>query len=170
MTAATEIVGHRAELLARLHLTRRLNVDVHRFDEGGTAALDFICTVRSKEVAGFLPFGVFVWGTDKQLADERAAGVFVKSRMKHGLKGAYCFPVIALAFSMEHDVGHFCWIVEPCDDSGQLRNHTDLRCVEFTPKQLNRLLKRVVNWYRHLQERLIVPSDDVALTDCGDNA
>ena len=65
MSTQTDLADERALLLARVSLTRRLNVDVHPF-EGRDDGLDLICTVRDNRARGFLQFGVMVWGTAKE--------------------------------------------------------------------------------------------------------
>jgi hypothetical protein len=169
MSAATAVIGQRAELLAKLHLTRRLNIDVHRFDEGGRLALDFICTIRSKEVPGFLPFGVFVWGTTEDLATEEEAAAFGRTKWKQRDRWAYCMPVIALAYSMESDDGFFCWIVEPCKDTGKLLNVSHLRFKPFGPKQLDRVIKRIVGWYRTMQSNIVTEAGETDASECRDD-
>ena len=63
MSGESALVSERAELLARVFLTRRMNVEVHDFDSKGERGIDLICTIRDEDVNGFLPFGVIVWGT-----------------------------------------------------------------------------------------------------------
>jgi len=169
MNEATEGIGVRAELLAKLHLTRRLNVDVHPFDEGGKAALDFVCTIRSKDVRGFLPFGVIVWGTAKGLPTEDEATAFVRLRLRNTERPMYCMPVIALAFSMDNDEGYFGWIVEPCKETGKLLTVSRVRCKQFNAKQLDRITKRITGWYRTTQNNLIVEAEESSSSDCADD-
>ena len=70
------MIEKRSELLARVALTRGLNVDVHPFADSPDTGIDLICTIRpdpDDEVHGFLPFAVIVWGTAKELATEDEA-------------------------------------------------------------------------------------------------
>ena len=168
MSEATEGIGLRAELLAKLHLTRRLNVDVHPFDEGGKGTLELVCTIRSKEVRGFLPFGVMVWGTAKGLPTEDDATALARLRLKKTDRPMYCIPVIALVFSMENDEGYFCWIAEPCNETGKLLTVSRVRCKQFNAKQLDRITKRISDWYQIMQNDLIVEAEEASSSACPD--
>ena len=54
MSEEQELVQRRAELLARVVLTRRLNVDVLPLEEKYEKGIDFIAAIRDERVKGFL--------------------------------------------------------------------------------------------------------------------
>src|SRR5438105_4159880 len=95
-TDTLDMIGRRSELLANVVLTRRLNIDVHSFgtkDDGP----DLLCTIRpdpEEEIHGFLPFGVFVWGTSKELASVQEATRFARSQRAKIRKEVFVMPVI----------------------------------------------------------------------------
>jgi hypothetical protein len=152
MNAEQEMIGERAELLARVALTRRMNVTVHPFDEGGAAALDLICTIRDDDLKGFLPFGVMVWGTAKVLAHGGDVSPIAQQKLKHR-DTRYFFPVIILVFSMHNDAAFFSWLVQPDPSTdGKLRHFTNPVFRSFTTKQLDMIVKSVVNWYANRTE------------------
>lgn len=159
MSEASEGIGLRAELLAKLHLTRRLNVDVHPFHSGADGGLDFVCTIRSKE-PGFLAFGVIVWATSKELSDEAEATSFARLRLRKIVKPPYLIPVIALVYSMNDDRGFFCWIVEPSREGEKLSTISHVACKTFDVQQLDRIIERITEWYRRVQGNLIVQANE----------
>jgi hypothetical protein len=162
-TQTLDMIGKRSELLANVVLTRRLNIDVHSFgtnDEGP----DLICTIRpdpEEKVHGFLPFGVFVWGTSKELASEQEATRFARSQRAKIRKEAFLMPVIVLLFSMKKDEAYFAWLVEPCKDSARLTHLTDLDFALFDGKQLDRMVFRIKKWYQRMQSTILAGVGEV---------
>jgi len=82
MSSENAMVGERAELLAKVALTRRLNVTVHPFGDKADNTLDLVCTIRDDDVKGFLPFGVLVWGTARELAHGGDVSLIVPQKLK----------------------------------------------------------------------------------------
>jgi hypothetical protein len=154
MSTESMMVGERAELLARVTLTRRLNVSVHPFDEGGEAGLDLICTVRDDNVKGFLPFGVMVWGTAKPLTHGGEVSPIARQRLK-GHDTTYFLPVIILVFSMQDDAAYFSWLAEPDRETGKLIMHTKPVFRPFTTKHLDMVIGAVVGWYEQVGSALV---------------
>ena len=153
------LVTRRSKLLAKVALTRRLNVDVHSFDpaEGGP---DLICTIRpdpNEELNGFLPFGVFVWGTSNELASEQDAAKFARTRPAKFRKDTFTFliPVIVLVFSMKKDEAFFAWVMEPCEDEPRLSHRSSLEFALFDGKQLDILIRRIKGWYERMQSTIL---------------
>jgi hypothetical protein len=151
MTQVNEMVGHRSELLARVALTRRLNIDVFDFDLGGEMGIDLLCSIRDTNVPGFLPFGVLVWGTAEPLDTPTGLARHVRNRRRELEKRTrYFFPVIALLFSMHNDEAYFAWLVEPCENKAQLVDVAEPEFKAFDVKQLDRITRRITNWYKRL--------------------
>ena len=156
MPKTADMIGHRSELLARVVLTRRLNIDVVPFEEGGEMALDFLCTIRDGKVPGFLLFGVVVRGTATELhGPEDVAKHLSSFRKKLKSRTRYFIPVIVLVFSMHKDEAFFSWLVEPCEDTGQLVEVSDLEFKEFDLKELDRMTRRITNWYKRLEKTVV---------------
>ena len=165
-----DMIGRRSELLATVVLTRRLNIDVHSFGtkDGGP---DLICTIRpepGEELHGFLPFGVFVWGTSKELASEQEATRFARSQRAKIRKEPFLLPVIVLLFSMKKDEAYFAWLVEPCKDSAKLRQSTDLDFTLFDAKQLDRMISRIKKWYERMQTTILADAGGMDPARCRD--
>lgn len=154
MSVGQQIIGERAELLARVALTRRMNVAIHSFGDQGDGALDLICTIREDEVKGFLPFGVMVWGTAKELNHGGDVSSITRLKLKdHDTR--YFLPVIILVFSMQNDAAYFSWLVQPDPSSeGKLRHFTKPIFRPFTAKQLDIVVKSIVDWYAKKTEEI----------------
>jgi hypothetical protein len=151
MSQANQMVGHRSELLARVALTRRLNIDVFDMDTGGEMGIDFLCSIRDPTLPGFLPFGVLVWGTSDRLDTSEDLAKHVRRRRKKLEKRTrYFIPVIVLLFSMHNDKEFYAWLVEPREDSTHLVDVPDLDFKPFDTKQLDRVIRRITNWYKRL--------------------
>ena len=151
MSQASQMVGHRSELLARVALTRRLNIDVFNMDMGGEMGIDLLCSIRDPTLPGFLSFGVLVWGTSHPLDTSEALAKHVRGRTKKlDKRTRYFIPVIVLLFSMHNDREFYAWFVEPCEDSTHLADVADLDFKPFDSKQLDRVTRRITNWYKRL--------------------
>lgn len=151
MSPANQMVGHRSELLARVALTRRLNIDVFNMDTGGEMGIDLLCSIRDPTLPGFLPFGVLVWGTPNALDTSEDLAKQVRGRRKKLDKlTRYFIPVIVLLFSMHNDREFYTWLVEPCENSTHLVDVADLDFKPFDAKQLDRVVRRITDWYKHL--------------------
>jgi hypothetical protein len=165
MIQANTVVDQRAELLARVFLTQRLNINVHPFGDADEA-LDFICTIRDKNLPGFLPFGVQVWGTDKELGTEADAATFGKQMMKGIRATTYFIPVIALLFSMQDDKGYFSWIFQPGEKGRTLARVTDLNFKACTKKQLDRIVNSITEWYCRLSHDILPDAGAIDWSQC----
>lgn len=160
-TDTLNMIERRSELLATVVLTRRLNIDVHPFGTQDDSP-DLICTIRpdpEEEVHGFLPFGVFVWGTSKELANEQEANRFARSQRAKIHKEPFLMPVIILLFSMKKDEAYFAWLVEPCEDSAKLMRLPEPQFAAFDGKQLDRMISRIKKWYERVQATIIADAD-----------
>jgi hypothetical protein len=163
-TGTLDMIGRRSELLATVVLTRRLNIDVHSFGTSDDSP-DLICTIRpdpEEKIHGFLPFGVFVWGTAKELASEEEATRFARSRQAKIRKDTFLMPVIVLLFSMKKDEAYFAWLVEPCKDSAKLMHLTDLDFTLFDGKQLDRMISRIKKWFQRMQTTILADAGEIA--------
>jgi hypothetical protein len=162
MSTDTEsaIVGERAELLARVALTRRLNVDVHPFDEMHATGIDLVCTIRDETVNGFLPFGVLVWGTARPLTDGADVSAIARQKLKTQDR-TFFLPVLILAFSMHNDAAFFAWLAEPDPKSGKLILANKPVFRPFTLKQLDGVIDAVVAWYRKVKPELVERASEI---------
>ncbi len=169
MSQANQMVGHRSELLARVALTRRLNIDVFNMDMGGEMGIDLLCSIRDSTVPGFLPFGVLVWGTSNPLDTSEDLAKHVRGRRKKlDKRTRYFIPVIVLLFSMHNDKGFDAWLVEPCEDSTHIADVADLDFKPFDTKQLDRVIRRITNWYKRLAADIRPESVEIGSFSCPD--
>ncbi len=167
MSPQADMVARRAELLARVVLTRRLNIDVFPLDAGGEMGIDYLGSIRDEKVPGFLLFGVLVWGTSDELnTPEDAAKHARAKRKKLHKRNRYFIPVIILLFSMHKDEGFFSWLVEPCEDTAQLMDVAELDFQAFTTKQLDHLIKRITDWYKRLAGTVLADAASVGSSRC----
>src|SRR5712692_9048160 len=155
-----DMIGKRSELLARVVLTRRLNIDVHPFSDSPDAGIDLICTIRpdpDDKVQGFFPFAVIVWGTAKELTTEDEATKYARSRKKmHKHKAEFFMPVIVLLFSMQKDEGYFSWLVKPSKESNKLLHLRELDFTLFDSRQLDRMVNSIKKWYQRMTTTIVV--------------
>jgi hypothetical protein len=160
MSTESALVGERSELLARVALTRRLNIDVLNFGAKSDQGIDMIGTIKDQEVQGFLPFGVVVWGTTGALETSAEADHFGRKKVKDLKDTSYFMPVIALLFSMQNDEAYFAWLVEPDTKSGRLMNWARPHFKPFGQKQLDLMIRKIVNWYGRMKHVIVTESHD----------
>jgi hypothetical protein len=160
MSSESAMVGERAELLARVALTRRLNVDVHPFGDNGDTGIDLICTIRDDTMKGFLPFGVVVWGTARPLTHGGEVSAIARQKLK-AQDTTFFLPVIILVFSMHNDAAFFSWLAEPDPESGKLILADKPVFRPFTLKHLDWVIDRVVAWYRKIGPELIEGASEI---------
>jgi hypothetical protein len=151
-------IEERAELLARVALTRRDDVAVLTFE---AADLDLFASIYGGPVRSFYGFGVMVWGTEKPLLDEMEATRHIRVRWKqlqrdqaHGT--TYSMPVIVLLFSMHNDAAYGAWISKPCLDKGAptLEMPEEHEAFQFDKRSLDHVVKSVKAWYDSLSTML----------------
>lgn len=170
MSAANQMVDHRSLLLARVALTRRLNIDVFDFDKGGEMGIGLLCSIRDSSVPGFLPFGVLVWGTSAPLDTPEELTKHVRSRRKKlDKRTRYFMPVMVLLFSMHNDEAFYAWLVKPCENSTHLVDVADLDFKPFDTKQLDRVTQRITNWYKQLAEDIRPDIAELDSSQCPDD-
>jgi len=154
-----QYVAQRAELLANLVLTRRKDVEViplHQKDVG----IDLVARVRQPVMGGqVLPmFGVEVKGTVNPLADDEAATRFANARAKRRpSSGLFLFPIAIFLFSVEGDVGYYCWLLEPSvprDRSPRLDRVSNLSMHKITKRSLDDMVQQVVAWFEAMGDLL----------------
>ena len=160
MSSESAMVGERAELLARVALTRRLNVDVHPFSDKGDIGIDLICTIRDETLKGFLPFGVVVWGTARPLTHGGEVSAIARQKLRTQ-DTAFFLPVIILVFSMHNDAAFFSWLAQPDPESGKLILAEKPVFRPFTLKHLDWVIDRVVAWYRKVGPELVAEASDM---------
>jgi hypothetical protein len=170
MSEANQMVGRRSELLARVALTRRLNIDVFDLDMGGDMGIDLLCSIGDPTVPGFLPFGVLVWGTSDPLDTSEELAKHVRGyRKKLDKRTRYFMPVIVLLFSMHDDKELYAWLVEPCENSTHLVDVADLDFKPFDTKQLDRVIRRITNWYKCLAADIRPDLAEIDSSRCPDD-
>lgn len=162
-----QVIAERTELLARVFLTRREDVQVLPFGADDLTFFASIYSHKATEVKGFCGFGVMVWGTEKELGDDEEATKYMARKWKHLQKDAkgtifYYIPVIILLFSMVNDTGYYAWLFEPSEEDGQpkLLQQMELRAEKFDKRKLDQVVERVLNWYERFSQMIRVPYRD----------
>lgn len=156
------LVAYRADILAKVALTRRPDVRLSKFDIGqlksdSTPQVDLIGTIipdADDDVAGV--FAVTVWGTDKAIPTEEAATRWMSKRWRDNLttgkNTVFHLPSIALLFSMVGDTGYYAWILEP--ESDPEKSIAQLVFAEerltgrpMDAKALDTIINKIKGWY-----------------------
>jgi len=150
-----DLIERRAKLLANVVLTRRLNIDVFSIGTKDLSGLDLLCALHDDRVPGFLPFGVILKATSRPLDSSGDAASLVGKRTLFP-NHTILMPVIALFFSMEKDEAYFAWIVEPSESSIRLRHVSKPEFTEFDNRQLDRMIKRIADWYRFTSDSILI--------------
>jgi hypothetical protein len=166
MSTATvaDYVAKRAELLARLVLTRREGARVIAFEDPQDTG--FLVQLphsrdRGRSKAPQPSVAVYVKGTDDRLEDERRAVANCRELWKGLSDKAFDFylaPVVFLLFSMEGDQGYFSWVMEPHVDRDRTPSLTRVEAPEMTRisrKSIEELFDRVEEWSEATAEILI---------------
>jgi hypothetical protein len=156
-----KVIEERAELLARVALTRRDDIAAITFH---AAELDLFATINDEPARGLCGFGVMVWGTEKPLLNESEATKHLRLRWRQWQKDVaylttYSFPVIVLLFSMHNDEAYYAWISKPRLDKGvpRLEMKEELEAFEFGRRSLDHVVNSVKSWYDSLSTILRVP-------------
>src|SRR5947209_19865728 len=140
--SVADYVGQRAELLARLVLTRRKDVRVFPLGDESDVGLDFIAHTTTP-ISG-LPanpyFGVQVKGTANALDDERTANRLANQFVRDVPAKAFILaPIVLMVFSMEDDRGYWGWVMEPFverPNTPSLRRTSRVVMTQFSPESL----------------------------------
>jgi hypothetical protein len=155
-----DYVGRRAELLARLVLTRRKGVTVIDTDATGDLGLDMIVQIAEPVAkSGVAPvFGVRVKGTLADLPDDASADKYVASHWREWRPPqAFLFPVVFLLFSMDGDKGYFGWVMRPdiTDDTPTLTRANVPAMASIKHSALDVVLGRVYKWYGAMSKTVL---------------
>ncbi|MCI0457597.1 MAG: hypothetical protein L0Z62_11555 [Gemmataceae bacterium] len=154
MTASVnKYVAERAELLARLVLTRRKDIRIVTFSDRADLGIDMIVRllkpVTDDQVYPYL--GVVIMGTSESLEDEEVATKYANRGWKHHpTKALLLFPTLVLLFSVEGDIGYYGWLVEPQVSSvlgPNLTRVTPLRMAKIGKNSVDEIIDRVTEWF-----------------------
>jgi hypothetical protein len=156
-----DYVGQRAELLARLVLTRKKGVKVIDTGAKEDLGLDMIVQIAEPVTkSGVAPvFGVQVKGTLSDLPDNAFADKYVASHWREWrTQQAFLFPAVFLLFSMEDDKGYFGWVMRPDvteDGNPTLTKATIPAMASIKHGALDVVLGRVYKWYGAMSKRVL---------------
>src|SRR5436190_803186 len=107
-------IHERGELLAKLVLTRRKDIEVG--DLGNLdAGVDLFVRISRPLMGGEIKphFGVTVKATDDSLPSEAAATAYINAHQDRPLRGVFLFPIVLFLFSMDGDQGYYSWLFGP---------------------------------------------------------
>jgi hypothetical protein len=159
-TSVNRYVTERAELLARLVLTRRKDLRVVTFDDRADLGIDMLARML-KPVAGmdiYPHFGVEIMGTSEPLGDEQAATRYANRNWKHRPKGFLLFPIIVFLFTVEGDIGYYSWLMEPhvSEEKGPgLARLSPLHMAKIGKRSVDEIVSRVEAWFEAMGAVLI---------------
>jgi hypothetical protein len=163
-TATADYVAQRADVLARLVLTRRKGTRVIAFkDSQDTGFLVQLprSVENGKNKSPQPCLAVYVQGTDDRLDDERRAAAYSRESWKELSDKAFDFylaPVVFLLFSMEGDQGYFSWVLEPHVDRANGPSLTRVESpavVKISKKSIEDVFDRVEEWFKATAGMLI---------------
>jgi hypothetical protein len=151
----SEYVGRRAELLAKLVLTRRPGVSVFPFDSADIG-IDLVAHLPAIRVPGLEKpiqpsLGVVVKGTSSKLEREEDANSHARKAWKPLSENPLILsPVAVLLFSMEGDHGFSSWLMEPrLNGKGppglEFVEAPDM--IKVTRKRIDGMFDKVESWY-----------------------
>lgn len=144
-----EFVSVRAEILAKVFLTRRMDIRLSGFGEGDEAGLDLMASITGDD-GRLKGFGVQIEGTSHSLTDEREATSYCRTLSKRTPRQSTpYFPTIMLVFSVRDDRGYFDWIAEPrvVGNTPKLDFHREHAMSKLEPELLDEIVGRVIAWY-----------------------
>jgi hypothetical protein len=150
-------INQRANLLARLVLTRRKGILVFPFPEDSdkrpprAEGTDFIAIFQKANIVGAHLFAR-VKGTNEVLKDEQAAFAYCSEDWKLMYAEPSLFaPTVFLLFSVEGDQGFFSWVLEPQVDREKGSTLTQVESPvmrKINRKSMEELFDRVEEWYK----------------------
>jgi hypothetical protein len=163
--SVAEFVSQRAELLARVVLTRREDIRILMLDDKRDVGIDLIAHIMTANPG--LPtnpyFGVQVKGTANPLDDKRAANRLANQLVRNFTAKAFILaPIILMIFSMEADRGYWGWIMEPLVDgpkSPSLHRAEKMEMTEINNESLDDLFSRVTSWFEAMGKVLVRHKD-----------
>lgn len=153
---ASPLVAKRAQLLARLILTRQPSV-VTEVELGDLDLLVHLYPDEDDKNKTVPVFGVLVYGTDQAVDTEERAGLRANGRWHNLEKHRYVMPVLVLLFSMQHDEGYFAWANEPIIHLGSskfpgLLNRSHLEFKKATSRSVQQIFSQIREWYSVLAQ------------------
>lgn len=162
----TDYVAKRAELLARLVLTRRKGVEVFPLPQVSDTLTHITAHLPTPEgsVTQLNPYLVVqVKGTSEALEDERKATAYGRRHWKPMYPTGFLIaPIIFLLFSVEGDQGYFSWMLEPRIDPEKGPNLTWLESPDMTKisrKSIDNVFDKVEEWFEAMSEVLLRDSN-----------
>lgn len=143
----THFIDKRAENLAVVYLSRSQNLAIERMraDYG----LDMLVTILRDNLPTGRVFGVQVKAQDGLLQDKPVEMVFNLSPQERNYLQQLPFPVCALFFTMDDDMGYGKWLRYPTENQTNLYPlaQSSWRCLDELP--IEQMLKEVNAWYDH---------------------
>jgi hypothetical protein len=161
-TSVDKYVGERAELLAKLVLTRDKNLEAVPLSERADFGLDMIVRIHPPIAHGdVLPhFGVNILGTSIHLNDEDMATKVANLQWQDRPgKSVYLFPTIVMLFSVDGDSGYYSWLLEPHvgkDRMPTLTKVSPLGMTKISKKTVDDIVEEVKDWFKAMIAMFII--------------
>lgn len=147
-------IGERAEALARVYLTRRLDLLVKH--EDADYGVDYLVEITKNNRPTKRIFGVQVKARIAPITegaqDDRESFHFVSEKWMEEIP----FPLCLFVFTMENDEGFYRWVVEPIvtDAGPKLRLNAGKELSRLDSAALDRIVAQVDQWYDVLLKAL----------------
>jgi hypothetical protein len=154
-------VAHRAELLARVVLTRRKDIHILALGEKANVGIDLIAHIMTPNPG--LPanpyFGVQVEGTANALEDRKAVNRMASQVVRETTTRPFLLaPIILMIFSTEGDRGYWGWVMDPIVNGGNspsLHRVARMEMVELSNESLDDLFSRGISWFEAIGNVLL---------------
>jgi hypothetical protein len=149
-------IAERGRTLARLHLTRRGDLDVEKAGPG--IGLEYVVSILKVGEPSLRQFGVFLGGS-KTATTEEDLDKLLRPKMRSFLRlGPFPYPVCLFHFTMDGDQGYFTWVAEPTvtEDEPQLLMHEAAHCRKLDRAVLDEIVRKVDHWYDVFFGRIVV--------------
>lgn len=174
----------KAEALAKIHLTRRPDLDLLTPSRSSLTGYDLLVRVRETGLLDTPEFGVETKGIDQPLESSRWRSRVLKDLAREADRQRatatdLSLPICLFVFNIDTEEGLYTWLREPIADenseSGMLRMATPFSVtsngdakaaahVSFEKLDragLDRIVERVIQWYS-VRERRLRQTDDAS--------
>jgi hypothetical protein len=157
----TKYTEERAELLAKLILTRRKDLQVVSFADREELGIDMIVRILqagADEQMVSPYFAAQILGTSDLLEDEDAATKFANRNGKHRpTQMLWLCPILVLLFTVERDVGYYAWLLKPdvsAKEGPSLTRVQSLSMKKLSNKTVDEIIRQVRDWFEAMRELL----------------
>lgn len=158
----TKYTDERAELLAKLILTRRKDLQLVSFEDRQDLGIDMIIRMSNPQGAEELVapyFAAQIMGVSDPLENEEAATKYASRNWKRRpAKSLWLCPILVMLFTVEGDVGYYSWLMEPDvgkEDEPSLTRVSSPSMRKLNNKAVDEIIERVREWFEAMSDLLV---------------